>query len=322
MNQFNPTTGGHNLHNDEFVLMQSSYFDGFKAITYGISSTGNAILDGVRLSNNGTTLTFTYGHVAIGGEIFEVIAGTTPYFNSPVYVKILEVAPAVPPGKILYEDGTLKSVHIQRTAIITYDNSDGGVNYNDLTRASYHQIGDLQDWLLPQGKVLTDYFDNTGLGINQRYGWAICNGQNGTPDLRGFYRAQATAVPGNIALNSKIINPVTGTYFTSTIAQSAGGHSLPITKNNLPNYNLPSVSLSHSHNIQYSEYTQRGSTNSSFGALSGISPNMVTESSTTSHKIGISDSVTQTITVNSDGGNQALLNVPPTFYVYTLMKIY
>ncbi len=33
--------------------------------------------------------------------------------------------------------------------------------------------------------VLSDQFDNTGLGVFSMKGWAMCNGQNGTPDMRG-----------------------------------------------------------------------------------------------------------------------------------------
>lgn len=46
------------------------------------------------------------------------------------------------------------------------------------------QTGDVKEIDVPTSYIASN-FDPTGLGINQRLGWAICNGNNGTRDRRG-----------------------------------------------------------------------------------------------------------------------------------------
>lgn len=46
------------------------------------------------------------------------------------------------------------------------------------------QTGDVKEIDVATSYIASN-FDVTGLGINERVGWAICNGQNGTRDRRG-----------------------------------------------------------------------------------------------------------------------------------------
>lgn len=45
--------------------------------------------------------------------------------------------------------------------------------------------GTIKDFILTNQMTASDYFDGTGLGIGFLEGWALCNGANGTFDLRG-----------------------------------------------------------------------------------------------------------------------------------------
>lgn len=64
---------------------------------------------------------------------------------------------------------------------------------------------------VPIGTILfgiwpVGYFDNSGLGLeaNGMCGWAICNGANGTLDMRGFTAAMATNIPGPAPLHPQV----------------------------------------------------------------------------------------------------------------------
>jgi hypothetical protein len=48
------------------------------------------------------------------------------------------------------------------------------------------QSGDVKQITCDAGYI-TANFDGTGLGINKRKGWAICNGSNGTYDMGGKF---------------------------------------------------------------------------------------------------------------------------------------
>ncbi|MBL8002404.1 MAG: hypothetical protein JNL05_10620 [Flavobacteriales bacterium] len=54
--------------------------------------------------------------------------------------------------------------------------------------------------LVPAGSIMPYYgdmvnFNTSGLGTGPMTGWAVCNGQNGTPDMRGMVPVGATNVP-------------------------------------------------------------------------------------------------------------------------------
>lgn len=54
------------------------------------------------------------------------------------------------------------------------------------------QTGDIKEIDVPTSYI-TANFDPTGLGINQRLGWAICNGNNGTRNRSGRVAMQYSA---------------------------------------------------------------------------------------------------------------------------------
>lgn len=54
----------------------------------------------------------------------------------------------------------------------------------DFIQASASQQGDIKP-INADSTYLAANFTSTGLGINLRTGWALCNGQNGTVDLAG-----------------------------------------------------------------------------------------------------------------------------------------
>lgn len=76
---------------------------------------------------------------------------------------------------------------------------------NDLERKQRHDSATI----MPSGAIVGFYltaadvadttkFDDTGLGVGNYDGWAICNGENGTPDLDGRYMRLVTSGGGDL----------------------------------------------------------------------------------------------------------------------------
>ena len=247
MNKFLPVIGGHNLRLDEFKLMQDSYLEGFKALVLKLIPTGNGILDGFIVDATGTDVVFTSGYVSIGGEIFKVNSGTFPKSTNPAdTLYVLPVQTVIAPSSpVIYENTTSNNVHFKREAILKYKigTDTGGVNYSDLSYPGSVLEGSIIPWNVPLGKVVTDFFDATGKGINNARGYAICNGLNFTLDLRGMFLAETTNAFSTTPLRT-ILNGVTGD------AASEGGQNIvQLTQSNLPDspLNLNLQQTPHTH---------------------------------------------------------------------------
>lgn len=74
-------------------------------------------------------------------------------------------------------------------------------------------------------------FDNTGLGINDRVGWAICNGLNGTKDRNGRssigYGSSYTTIGATGGYKDAVV--VEHTH-TTTLSQRAGGNAANVSE--------------------------------------------------------------------------------------------
>jgi hypothetical protein len=166
--------GGFPLTQDVLATMQDSYRNslaalalmiGDKVIVSGMSESGGSVTDGW-IAINGELMPFVGGTIGTGDCIIETIA-----------------------SNLTFQDGNSKEVKYIKQARF---GSPAAFNYNDLLRpGTYNEIwqsGDLKN-VKCDAAYITANFDGTGKGINKRVGWAICNGQNGTPDLRGKFLA-------------------------------------------------------------------------------------------------------------------------------------
>jgi hypothetical protein len=312
MNKFSPVTGGHPLKLDDLMLMQSAYLSGFMGLVDALSPTGSCILKGVKVTTSGSTVTYTDGFVAIAGEVFVVTGSSFPLSSNPSDILYFNpVESPVPPDPTTYQDTSIKNVHLQRVAVLKYKavGDSLGVEYFKSLRTD---AGDIRDWINPQGTAVTDFFDTTGLGINIKEGWAICNGLNGTPDLRGFFTAMATNVPASGA--GGLSGLLSGT--TNSLADQIGQGKITLTQGNLPNYNLPITDNGHIHSEKFSNYINI----SDSGSGTNI-PTLGTNGAPPITLNDISQLNTTGITVSTGGSSVPIENRPPTFYVYKIMKV-
>lgn len=63
----------------------------------------------------------------------------------------------------------------------SYDND--AITVGDVKLYGF-KTGMIMMWSVPAGQNYSSYFNNNGVGIEIMSGWQICNGQNGSPDLR------------------------------------------------------------------------------------------------------------------------------------------
>lgn len=128
-------------------------------------------------------------------------------------------------------------------------------------------------------------------------GWVLCNGANGTPDLRNSF--------------------ILGAGNSYSVGQTGGTSSITIGQTNLPNVNFNATSTvtdpGHFHNQQGSTYTS-----AAIGGNTPLASNYQTQTMgpTTTATTGI----TVATTVASGGSGTAINTLPPYYALALIMK--
>lgn len=174
--------------------------------------------------------------------------------------------------------------------------SDGNVNVPS------GKIQEKGNDLLPKGAIIMWYGDKAPAG------WAICDGSNGTPDLRGRFVVGADGASTEYKPNAK-----------------GGQSSIKLTEGNLPGHShgvelTTDVAGNHRHNQNYVHYRQSGGDEKvEFPMFFKYSywPEQTTITSDQSgdhqHKIKGNTETT--------GGNTDFDNRPPYYALYYIMKL-
>ncbi len=281
MNKLNFTnTGGFPLDTNILSFMQDAYdllnalgeMAGDLAILQGCTITGSSVADGV---------------VFINGEVLAFKGGT----GTQVVIKE-DVTP------LPFEDGESKEVEKERYA--TFGIASVSYAWADFVRIN--PLKTIQRAVVPVGLISMW----SGAVASVPDGWALCDGANGTPDLRGRFivGAGGSYTPGNTGGEEKhqlsVGEMPTHTHTGST--NSAGGHT---------------------HRVKDGE--GGSSTNSVFGEH-GDSPNFAGADhsrawvSSTS-LVESAGAHSHTLTLNSQGGNSEHENRPPYYALaYIIFK--
>lgn len=220
-------TGGFPFTQNSLDFLQTSYKELFAAIGgwYG----NKTIITGME----------------VGGS--SVAEGWFVYNNELIKFNACALATKVDINEVLtsveFEDGLTKSVYKIKTAVC---GATGAFDFSELVRLeSYKDLQEkINDFITNAWRTydvkqvdcpddyITDNFNlTTGLGINERNGWAICDGRNGTRN-RG----------GRVSVGYSVItvDPEDGVWdvLYNTIGATGGEKKHQLTTGELPRFNL------------------------------------------------------------------------------------
>ncbi|EGV44439.1 hypothetical protein BZARG_797 [Bizionia argentinensis JUB59] len=156
-------TGGFPLETDTLNAMQEAY-SVFNAL--GELAGNKAIIKGCVVSGSTTT----DGVVYINGEVFKFVGGQTQS-----RVKILETSTSKE-----FEDGSTNAVHFER--YVTFASGTGSISWAEFAKLT--TLRELSRRLLPAGTNPQLY---SGSVNNIPSGWQLCDGTNGTENLKGSF---------------------------------------------------------------------------------------------------------------------------------------
>jgi microcystin-dependent protein len=191
---------------------------------------------------------------------------------------------------------------------------------NDLIQ-SYLQSSEVADkvsnkmvpyTILPYYGSLSN-FDATGAGLNDWEDVYLCNGLNGTPDLRGRSIIGAiVGVPGGAM--SATVNPASDPTFNTNYALGTlyGDNKITLSTSQIPSHNhtLTTEGL-HTHTV-----TALATTDSGVGSLTGGLANSAGDGSATTSSSG-----SHTHTIGQTGGGAPHANVHPVLATYFIIYI-
>lgn len=165
-------------------------------------------------------------------------------------------------------------------------------------------------------------FSGSGIGTGAWEKIYLCNGANGTPDLRGRTLVGSTSVPGGGPMSS-VVSPG-GFNPTYTLGATAGANSVTLSISEMPIHshaNTISTTVTdpgHTHNILGSTATSGGTGNF---AVNNVLNNGVTFPTQTSGVNGTGITVSTTLTNANSGAGQAHSNIQPSYGIYYIMYI-
>lgn len=200
------------------------------------------------------------GYVCFKGEILPVEAHTVTKTPTQV-IYLIDDEVGIDTIPTIDLDGIQQEVMRHRTAKLQVaTNYPIGGTYMPLDSPTRKDLlfQQLSGKVIPTGSILPyngdlSDFDATGLGGGIMAGWAVCNGLNGTVDLRGMTPFGATNVPDSGA------GPIyAGVTDTSDPGDQVGQDNQLLLEDNLPEH-------THDYLDKYQGYSTAGSTDGSGG---------------------------------------------------------
>lgn len=152
-------------------------------------------------------------------------------------------------------------------------------------------------------------------------GWVLCDGSNGTPDLRGRFvlgQGQGTG------LTNRILNSVGGTetHLLTALEIPTHTHTGTTTSDGTHTHTINDPGHTHSQTTINDDYNNSGANPPGFSADSAgsVTWNNI-NSSTTGISINSNGAHQHTFTTDSTGGGTAHNNMPPFYVLAYIMKI-
>jgi hypothetical protein len=206
-------TGGRFLLGQDFLLIQDNYKEITaalaKAVSFGLNHAQPIVLTGVAWQIGAGTITASEGWFYWQETFYKFIPPDAPiavvglenvaFYREEVTLRSLRYKVGGTPRKIHTET-------IIRLQTLDWVNTNVAAE-NRILVSDVQRVYSLPPKAVIEIDILSDTysncFDNTGLGINQYTGWAICNGQNGTLNRSGRVPVQASDDPDFDTLGKK-----------------------------------------------------------------------------------------------------------------------
>jgi hypothetical protein len=209
-------TGGRPAANDDLLVLQNR--DAALGLPALLAGLGPCVVSGCRVYQTGTVWNVGPGMVWDGASLLPFSGRSNvsfPAMFGPGAVVVVD--------ERAYQDGTTK-------ATIKSQNMDLLAPVAGAPNLVIDTTGALTFWQRVQERTrevgvveyITDLagYDGTGLGTGPKLGWALCNGQNGTVDLRGQFVA--------------VHDPARTDY--STVGKTGGAEMIALTVGQMPNH--------------------------------------------------------------------------------------
>jgi hypothetical protein len=200
------------------------------------------------------------------------------------------------------------------------DHTDVYNTSTDLASASFvHNI-------LPFGSIIMWY----GISSNVPTGWQICDGTNGTPDLRNRFVIGADADNGTTATTSVTgTNAIIGGSADATLVEHTHVGSSAAASGGTPSGNVAVtvVDEGHSHVISNQSNDEAGSGKVAVGSNTPEGEDPVTNVAYTNISVAaefLGDELAEhehTLTINTAGSSATGMNLPPFRALYYIMKM-
>jgi len=224
----------------------------------------------------------------------------------------------------VYIDGQVRigsgSGNTEKLEVDGNSNTTGTVDADEFVGRGVTPIGGI---IMYSGATDGTLFTGSGLGVtgSKMEGWAICNGSNGTPNLRGRFIVGSTSGPNTGApANASDIDKLYDAGYNVDGNGDSGENTHTLAVGELPSHKhsgSTSTNGNHSHNVAWDTGSgggyHSGPTNSS--ECASCAGNYVHN---TDSKGNHSHNFT---TDNGTGGNGAHENRPPFYAVYYIMRI-
>jgi hypothetical protein len=144
------------------------------------------ILSGCQNSTVAPIHTLSAGVLYYNGEIFNFDGATFTLTGlQKAYARIETTQFITNADPVQFTDGVSRNVHNVRKIVIENTITSSGLpEFEDFIMAGHWLKGDTKE-VVCDSTYLTANFDSSGLGRLERLGWAIMNGNNGTPNDNG-----------------------------------------------------------------------------------------------------------------------------------------
>lgn len=184
------------LKSGSLQFLQDSYKEAVSAVLTLVNTTYLAntvyVLSGCKNTGSGTNYILSAGYLYYNDEIFKFNGATfstgagAPNFAYANLLTTQYLGNGINADPVTFTDGTQDNIHNIREFVISSTSTPTGYPYFEqfvVIQPSW-LTGDIKE-IDCSNAYITANFNGTGLGIGERIGWAICNGNNGTRNRGG-----------------------------------------------------------------------------------------------------------------------------------------